>query len=56
MTQKEKADRFQALHHGKDVLLFPNPWDGGSARLLENLGYRALGHLQRCVRGNAGPT
>ena len=32
MTQKEKADRFQALHQSKDVLLFPNPWDGGSAR------------------------
>ena len=42
MTQKEKADRFQALHQSRDVLLFPNPWDGGSARLLENLGYRAL--------------
>ena len=42
MTQKEKADRFQALHQSKDVLLFPNPWDGGSARLLENMGYPAL--------------
>jgi 2-methylisocitrate lyase-like PEP mutase family enzyme len=42
MTQKEKADRFQALHQGKEVLLFPNPWDGGSARMLESLGYRAL--------------
>jgi 2-methylisocitrate lyase-like PEP mutase family enzyme len=42
MTQKEKADRLQVLHQGDEVLLFPNPWDGGSARMLELLGYRAL--------------
>jgi 2-methylisocitrate lyase-like PEP mutase family enzyme len=42
MTQKEKADRFRVLHQSNEVLLFPNPWDGGSARILESLGYRAL--------------
>src|SRR5580658_6022480 len=42
MTQKEKAERFKELHQGSKVLLFPNPWDGGSARLLEHQGFEAL--------------
>ena len=42
MTQQEKAERFRALHESNEVLLFPNPWDGGSARMLESLGFRAL--------------
>lgn len=42
MTQKEKAENFRALHRDNGVLLFPNPWDGGSARVLEKLGYQAL--------------
>ena len=34
---------FLALHHSDDgPLLLPNPWDGGSARLLESLGFKAL--------------
>src|SRR4051794_1669875 len=42
MTQKEKAEVLHSLHHSSEVLLFPNPWDGGSAKMLEKLGYRAL--------------
>lgn len=34
-------DRFRALHESGTFLL-PNPWDVGSARLLEGLGFRAL--------------
>lgn len=41
-TQREKAERFLALHRGGEPLLMPNPWDGGSARLLESLGFAAL--------------
>lgn len=34
---------FLDLHGGDDgPLLLPNPWDAGSARLLESLGFRAL--------------
>ncbi len=36
------ADRFRALHHGERPLLLPNPWDRGSARLLEVAGFEAL--------------
>ncbi|HEV2814526.1 MAG TPA: isocitrate lyase/phosphoenolpyruvate mutase family protein, partial [Solirubrobacteraceae bacterium] len=34
---------FLALHHGdRGPLLIPNPWDAGSAKLLESLGFEAL--------------
>ena len=37
-----KADRFRELHRPGQPLLMPNPWDGGSARLLASLGFEAL--------------
>jgi 2-methylisocitrate lyase-like PEP mutase family enzyme len=36
------ADRFLSLHSAGRPLLIPNPWDRGSARLLESLGFEAL--------------
>src|SRR5687767_14432065 len=41
-TQSDKANRFRALHEGPDAFLMPNPFDGGSTRLLERLGFQAL--------------
>jgi 2-methylisocitrate lyase-like PEP mutase family enzyme len=41
MTQHEKAEAFRALHEG-EPFMFPNPWDAGSARMLEALGFKAL--------------
>lgn len=42
MTRQErKAIAFQALHVG-DPFIIPNPWDAGSARVLEALGFQAL--------------
>lgn len=41
-TQKEKAIRFRALHDGPGAFVLPNPWDAGSARILEGLGFQAL--------------
>jgi 2-methylisocitrate lyase-like PEP mutase family enzyme len=41
-TQREKAQRFQALHEGKQAFLIPNPWDVGTALVLERLGFEAL--------------
>jgi 2-methylisocitrate lyase-like PEP mutase family enzyme len=34
--------RFLELHHGDSPLLLPNPWDVGSAKILQNLGFHAL--------------
>jgi 2-methylisocitrate lyase-like PEP mutase family enzyme len=38
----ELADRFLSLHRADRPLLMPNPWDRGSALLLESLGFEAL--------------
>jgi 2-methylisocitrate lyase-like PEP mutase family enzyme len=42
LTQKEKADRFRALHEAPGTFVIPNPWDAGSARVLAGLGFQAL--------------
>lgn len=41
-TQREKAERFVALHARPGAFVIPNPWDPGSAKLLEGLGFEAL--------------
>jgi 2-methylisocitrate lyase-like PEP mutase family enzyme len=40
-TQQQKAEAFRALHEGEPFVI-PNPWDAGSARVLEALGFQAL--------------
>jgi len=40
-SQGERARRFAALHEGP-CFLIPNPWDGGTARVLQALGFEAL--------------
>jgi 2-methylisocitrate lyase-like PEP mutase family enzyme len=39
--QEEKARAFEGLHAGEPFVI-PNPWDVGSARVLEGLGFKAL--------------
>jgi 2-methylisocitrate lyase-like PEP mutase family enzyme len=39
--QQRKAEAFRALHEGEPFVI-PNPWDAGSARVLEALGFKAL--------------
>jgi 2-methylisocitrate lyase-like PEP mutase family enzyme len=41
MNQREKGEHFRALHEGEPFVI-PNPWDGGSARMMEALGFKAL--------------
>ena len=40
--QAEKARAFKALHERQKLFVIPNPWDGGSARMLASLGFEAL--------------
>jgi 2-methylisocitrate lyase-like PEP mutase family enzyme len=40
-TRTEKAEAFRALHE-RGTFVIPNPWDAGSARVLEALGFKAL--------------
>lgn len=36
------AQAFHALHRGPDLLILPNAWDAGSARVIETLGAKAV--------------
>lgn len=40
-TQQEKGSSFAEMHTGEPFII-PNPWDAGSARMLEALGFKAL--------------
>jgi 2-methylisocitrate lyase-like PEP mutase family enzyme len=42
LTQVEKGEIFRALHERDRAFIIPNPWDVGSALLLEHLGFEAL--------------
>jgi 2-methylisocitrate lyase-like PEP mutase family enzyme len=39
--QAAKGERFRALHEGEPFVI-PNPWDAGTAKVLEALGFEAL--------------
>lgn len=41
-SQAEKSAAFRQLHAKGSCFVIPNPWDPGSARLLEHLGFKAL--------------
>src|ERR1700744_4851985 len=42
MNQHDKATRFRTLHEAPGVFVIGSVWDGGSARILTGLGFRAL--------------
>jgi 2-methylisocitrate lyase-like PEP mutase family enzyme len=42
MTREEKYEAFHALHRQPKAFVIPNPWNAGSARILEALGFPAL--------------
>ncbi|MGI8942477.1 MAG: isocitrate lyase/phosphoenolpyruvate mutase family protein [Actinomycetota bacterium] len=52
-TQDQKAADFRALHEG-EAFLIPNPWDAGSARILEALGFKALASTSSGSRLRSG--
>jgi len=43
MDQVAKAQIFQALHRGPEILVVANAWDAASARVFEHAGMRAIG-------------
>jgi len=42
LSQQDKAARSRTLHEAPGVFVIANAWDGGSARILTGLGFRAL--------------
>ena len=43
VSQAEKAKKFRKLHEREGAFVMPNPWDAGTAKMLESLGFEALG-------------
>lgn len=41
-NQAKKALAFKELHEQEGTFMIPNPWDVGSARLMEGMGFKAL--------------
>jgi len=41
-SHAEKAAAFKALHERPGIFVVPNPWDAGSAKMLESLGFEAI--------------
>jgi 2-methylisocitrate lyase-like PEP mutase family enzyme len=52
--QAEKAEHFKALHERPGSFVIPNPWDGGSARMLAGLGFEALATSSGAAAGMMG--
>ncbi len=42
LAQEKKAQQFLELHQRDGVFIIPNPWDVGTARLLQQMGFKAL--------------
>src|SRR5947199_10288061 len=40
--EADRRERFRELHARQQLFVMPNPWDVGSARLLEACGFEAL--------------
>jgi len=47
-------EEFLALHQGPDAFIMPNPWDGISALLLKNAGFKALGTTSIAIAAALG--
>ena len=41
-SHADKAAAFKALHERQGIFVVPNPWDAGSAKMLESLGFEAI--------------
>jgi 2-methylisocitrate lyase-like PEP mutase family enzyme len=53
-TTQSKAQKFVELHERAGTFVIPNPWDAGSARLLDSLGFEALATSSGAAAGVYG--
>lgn len=49
-----RADRLRALHQAPPILVLPNAWDAGSARVFATAGFPALGTTSAGIAFSAG--
>lgn len=52
--QQARAQKLRSLHEAPGTFIFPNAWDGGSARILEGLGFEALATSSGAAAGTYG--
>jgi 2-methylisocitrate lyase-like PEP mutase family enzyme len=52
--QARKAERLRALHHSGRILVLPNIWDPGGARMMEWLGYPATATASASIAFSLG--
>src|ERR671912_649057 len=50
----DRFERFRRLHEGPGMFVMPNPYDAGSARVLEGLGFPALATSSGACAGVLG--
>jgi 2-methylisocitrate lyase-like PEP mutase family enzyme len=53
-TQPELYERFRALHQQEGGFVMPNPWDGTSALILKQAGFKALGTSSAAIASALG--
>src|SRR5262245_59505286 len=53
VSQSDKANLFTALHQGPTFVI-ANVWDGGSARILAGLGFKAIASSSGAQAGTLG--
>lgn len=50
----DKAEALRALHSGPSMLILPNAWDAGSARVIAGAGFPVIATTTRGVAGSLG--
>src|SRR6516162_129827 len=54
MSKPDRAAVFANLHKGPDLLVLPNAWDAGSARVIEHAGAKAIATSSAAVAWGHG--
>ena len=54
MPSTNAATRFRALHERDGILVMPNPWDIGTAKLLAHLGFEAIATASAALAAASG--
>src|SRR6202163_279202 len=54
MAKADKAKQFRALHEAPGAFVIANVWDGGSARMMAELGFAALATSSGASAGMLG--
>src|SRR3954454_12606429 len=54
LNQIDKAQQFRALHQAPDAFVVANVWDGGSARMMAAIGFKALATSSGASAGMLG--